>query len=90
MSERSMEMAMELFRASPNFRKAVRNAENKGAYVDTVLPSHTPPTNEEKLAGAEEEGLTDAEKTTINSMPWDTETDDQLLARIGQVGCTYT
>lgn len=89
MSDRAMEMAAELFKAYPNFRSAVRGAGDKGAYVNSVLRSHTPPTKQEKLAGAETEGLTAEEQRQVNAQPWH-ETDDQLIDRIGKAGCNYT
>jgi hypothetical protein len=91
MSDRAMEMAMELFRSNEEFRRRVMGAPDgqKGATVNRILPEYAPPVNQEKLAGAADEGLTPEEQQTINDQPW-TEGDDALLAKIGQAGCTYT
>jgi hypothetical protein len=90
MSDRAMEMAMELFRSNAEFQARVRNSADRGATVDSILREYAPPSPGEKFAGAADDGLTADEQKQINDLPWDRETDDQLIARIGQQGCTYT
>ena len=91
MSDRAMEMAMELFRGNEEFRRRVMEAPEgeKGATVNRILPDYAPPVNQEKLAGAADEGLTPEEQRTIDGQEWSDGT-DALLAKIGQAGCTYT
>jgi hypothetical protein len=91
MSDRAMEMAMELFRGNDEFRRRMMDAplDQKAATVSRILPEYTPPVNTEKLAGAADEGLTAEEQQTIDGQPW-TEGEDALLRKIGTTGCTYT
>lgn len=92
MSERAKEMAMELFRHNAEFRRRVREAPDneKGATVNRILREYTPPVKQEKLAGAAAEGLTADEQKEIDGQGWATQTDQQLISRIGEAGCNYT
>ncbi|MGD9893665.1 MAG: hypothetical protein AB7R89_14340 [Dehalococcoidia bacterium] len=90
MSDRAMDMAMQLFRTEPEFQRRVRDSDDKGAAVNQLLREFAPRVGEEKSIGAADDGLDAEEQAKINGLPWDSEDDAQLISRIGQAGCTYT
>jgi hypothetical protein len=89
MSDRAMEMAMELFRSNADFQRIVRDSDDKGATVNRILGQYARFVPGEKFVGAAEDGLEPEEQAKINGLPWASEDNAQLIARIGDKGCDY-